>query len=121
MVDSHAIEGVYEDDIGLAAVVDKHFVQIPACYPTVDYHGVCMQCVAQVNISSVKSERYMGPLRLHYWAGESDVVNTAIVVLFLSLGVEVNARSPSDHVDDSAVRWLGEVFLFGCRRWGLCG
>jgi hypothetical protein len=22
-------------------------------------------------------------------------------------------------VDDSTVRWLGEVFLFGCRRWGV--
>jgi hypothetical protein len=78
-----------------------------------------MWCAAQVNISGIESERYKGPLRLHHWAGESDVVNTAIVVLFLSLGVKVHARSPSDHVDDSTVRWLGEVFLFGCRRWGV--
>jgi hypothetical protein len=56
---------------------------------------------------------------LHHWAGESDVVHTAIVVLFLSLGVEVHAGSPSDHVDDSVVRWLSEVFLFECRRWGV--
>jgi hypothetical protein len=47
------------------------------------------------------------------------MVHTMIVVLFLSLGVEVHARSPSDHVDDSTVRWLGEVFLFECRQWGI--
>jgi hypothetical protein len=78
-----------------------------------------MWSVAQVDIPGVKSERYMGPLRLHHWAGESGKVHIGIVVLFLSLGVEVHAGSPSYHVDDSAVRWLGEVFLFGCRRWGL--
>jgi hypothetical protein len=59
----------------------------------------------------------MGPLRLHHWSGESDVVDTAIVILFLSLSVEVYARSSSDHVDDSAIRFLDEVFLFGCGWW----
>jgi hypothetical protein len=52
-----------------------------------------MRSAAQVNIPSVKGERYMGPLCLHYWSSESDVVHTTIVVLFLSLGVKVHAGS----------------------------
>jgi hypothetical protein len=119
MADSHMIEGVQENDVSLTAIVDQHFVQIPSCYPVVDYHGVCMWSAAQVDIPGVEGERYMGPLRLHHWASESDVVHTSIVVLFLSLGVEVHAGYPSDHVDDSAVWWLGKVFLFGCWRWGV--
>jgi hypothetical protein len=77
-----------------------------------------MWSAVQVDILGVEGERYMRPLRLHHWASESDVVHTSIVVLFLSLGVEVHAGSPSDHVDDSTVWWLGEVFLFGCWWWG---
>jgi hypothetical protein len=117
MADSHTIEGVQKNDVSLTAIVDPHFVQIPSCYPAVDYHGVCMWSAVQVDIPGVEGERYMGPLRLHHWASESDMVHTSIVVLFLSLGVEVHAGSPSDHVDDSAVWWLGEVFLFGRWRW----
>jgi hypothetical protein len=45
------------------------------------------------------------------------MVHTLIVVLFLPLSIEVHAGSPSDHVDDSAIWWLTEVFLFGCLRW----
>jgi hypothetical protein len=53
----------------------------------------------------------MGPLCLYHWASESDVVDTAVVILFLPLGVY--AGSPSDHVNDPTVRLLGEVFLLG--------
>jgi hypothetical protein len=71
----------------------------------------------------------MGPLRLHDWAGDGDVVDTAVVVPLLSLCVEVGAGSPSDHVNDSAIRLISEVFLFWCvgvmdvwllrvQRWG---
>ena len=66
MDDSHTIEGVQKNDVGLTAVVDQHFVQIPACYPAVDYHGVCVWSAVQVDIPSVEGERYMGPLRLHH-------------------------------------------------------
>jgi hypothetical protein len=45
------------------------------------------------------------------------MVDTSIVVLFLSLCVEVHAGPPSDHVDDSMIWWLSEVFLFGRLRW----
>jgi hypothetical protein len=78
-----------------------------------------MWCNAQVDVPGIESDRYMGPLRLHHWTGESDVVDTPIVVLFLPLGIEVYTGSPSDHVDDSTIRLLGEVFLFGCGCWGL--
>jgi hypothetical protein len=78
-----------------------------------------MWCTAQVNVPGIESERYMGPLCLHHWTGESDVVDTTIMILFLPLGVEVYAGSPSDHVDDSMIRLLDEVFLFGCGWWGL--
>jgi hypothetical protein len=54
---------------------------------------------------------------LHHLAGESYMVDTAVVFFFLLLGVEVYAGSPSDHVDDPAVRLLGEVLLLGCWRW----
>jgi hypothetical protein len=71
----------------------------------------------------------MGPLRLHDWAGDGGVVDTVVVVPLLPLCVEVGARSPSDHVNDSAIRLISKVFLFWCvgvmdvwlmrvRRWG---
>jgi hypothetical protein len=45
------------------------------------------------------------------------MVHTPIVVSFLPLCVEVHTGSPSDHVDDSTIWWLSEVFLFGCLWW----
>jgi hypothetical protein len=69
---------------------------------------------AQINVPSIESERDMGPFCLYHWAGEIGVVDTAVVVLFRSLGVEVDAGSPSDHVNDPAVRFLGKVFFLGC-------
>jgi hypothetical protein len=56
----------------------------------------------------------MGPLCLHDWTGDGDVVDAAVVVPLLSLRVEVDAGPPSDHVNDSAIRLIGEVFLFWC-------
>jgi hypothetical protein len=66
VADAHAIEGVQEDDIGLTAIVDQYFAQIPARYPGIDYHGICMWCTAQINVPDIESERYMGPLRLYH-------------------------------------------------------
>jgi hypothetical protein len=57
----------------------------------------------------------MGPLCLHDWTGDGDVVDAAVVVPLLSLRVEVDAGPPSDHVNDSTIRLIGEVFLL----WGL--
>jgi hypothetical protein len=57
----------------------------------------------------------MGPLCLHDWTGDDDVVDVAVVVPLLSLRVEVDAGPPSDHVNDSTIRLIGEVFLL----WGL--
>jgi hypothetical protein len=37
---AHAIEGMEEDDVRLAAIVDQDFVQVPASHATVDDHGV---------------------------------------------------------------------------------
>jgi hypothetical protein len=71
-------------------------------------------CAAQVDISSVEGQRHVGPLRLHDWAGDDDVVDASLVVPLLSLRVEVDAGPPSDHVNDSAIRLISEVFLFWC-------
>jgi hypothetical protein len=46
------------------------------------------------------------------------MVDNAVVVLFLPLGVEVYAGSSNDHVNDPAVRFLGKVFLLWCWWWG---
>jgi hypothetical protein len=54
----------------------------------------------------------VGPLRLHDWASDGDVVDASVVVSLLSLRVEVDAGPPSDHVNDSAIRLISEVFLF---------
>jgi hypothetical protein len=43
------------------------------------------------------------------------VVDATVVVPLLSLRVEVDAGPPSDHVNDSAIRLIGGVFLL----WGL--
>jgi hypothetical protein len=56
----------------------------------------------------------MGPLCLHDWTGDGDVVDAAVVVPLLSLRVEVDAGPPSDHVNDSVIRLIHEVFLFWC-------
>jgi cell division protein FtsW (lipid II flippase) len=56
----------------------------------------------------------MGPLRLHDWAGDGDVVDASVVVPLLSLRVEVDAGPSSDRVNDSAIRLINEVFLFWC-------
>jgi hypothetical protein len=55
----------------------------------------------------------MGPLRLHDWTSDGDVVDAAVVVSLLSLGVEVDTAPTSDHMNDSAIRLIGEVFLLG--------
>jgi hypothetical protein len=55
----------------------------------------------------------MGPLRLHDWTGDGDVVDAAVVVPLLSLGVEVDTGPPSDYMNDSAIPLIGEVFLLG--------
>jgi hypothetical protein len=57
----------------------------------------------------------VGPLCLHDWAGDGDVIDAAVVVPLLPLCVEVGAGPPSDHMNDSAIRLIGEVFLF----WGV--
>jgi hypothetical protein len=53
----------------------------------------------------------MGPLRLHDRTGDGDVVDVAVVVPLLPLHVEVGAGPPSDHMNDSAIRLIGEVLL----------
>jgi hypothetical protein len=48
MADAHAIKGVQENDVGLATIVDQYFVQVPSCYPAIDYHGICVaRCANQ--------------------------------------------------------------------------
>jgi hypothetical protein len=57
----------------------------------------------------------VGPLCLHDWASDSDMVDDAVVVPLLPLGVEVSAGPPRYHVNDSAIWLVGEVFLL----WGM--
>ena len=57
----------------------------------------------------------MGPLCLHDWTRDGDMVDAAVMVPLLPLGVEVSAGPPSYHVDDSAKWLIGEVFLL----WGM--
>jgi hypothetical protein len=42
------------------------------------------------------------------------VVDTSVMIPLLPLCLEVDAGPSSDHVDDSAIRLIGEVFLFWC-------
>jgi hypothetical protein len=48
VADAHAIEGMQENDVGLTAIVNKYFMQVPSCYPTVDHHGIGVGCIAKV-------------------------------------------------------------------------
>jgi hypothetical protein len=57
----------------------------------------------------------VGPLCLHDWASDGDVVDAAVVVSLLPLCVEVSAGPTGYHVNDSAIRLIGEVFLL----WGV--
>jgi hypothetical protein len=92
VADAHAVEGMEENDVRLAAIVNQDFVQVPACHAAVDYHGVHVRYAAQVDISGIEGQRHVGPLRLHNWAGDGDVVDASVVVPLLSLRVEVDAR-----------------------------
>jgi hypothetical protein len=56
----------------------------------------------------------MLPLCLYDWAGEGDVVDASVVIPLLPLRFEVNAGPSGDHVNDSAIRRIGEIFLFWC-------
>ena len=69
-------------------------MQVPACNAAVDNHGVDVRCAAQVDVSGVKGQWHVGPLCLHDWTGDSDVVDAAVVVPLLSLCVEVDAGPP---------------------------
>jgi hypothetical protein len=51
---------------------------------------------------------------LYHWADEGDVVGTPVVIPLLSLRLEVDAGPSSDHVNDSTIRLIGEVFLLWC-------
>jgi hypothetical protein len=42
------------------------------------------------------------------------VVDASVVIPLLLLRLEVNAGPSGDHVDDSAIWLIGEVFLFWC-------
>ena len=77
-------------------------------------NAVDVGCAAQVDVSGVEGQWHMRPLRLHDWTGDGDVVDAAIMVPLLSLRVEVDAGPPSNHVNDSTIRLIGEVFLLWC-------
>jgi hypothetical protein len=49
---------------------------------------------AQVDISGIKGQQHVGPLCLHDWAGDDDVVDASVVVPLLSLHIEVDAGPP---------------------------
>jgi hypothetical protein len=51
---------------------------------------------------------------LHDWASDGDVVDAFVVIPLLPLHVEVDAGPSGDHVNDSAIRLIGKVFLFWC-------
>jgi hypothetical protein len=51
---------------------------------------------------------------LYHWAGGGDIVDTPVVIPLLSLRLEVNDGPSGDHVNDSAIRLIGEVFLLWC-------
>jgi hypothetical protein len=51
---------------------------------------------------------------LYHWAGEGDMVDTSVMIPLLPLCLEVDTGPPGDHVDDSAIRLIGEVFLLWC-------
>jgi hypothetical protein len=57
----------------------------------------------------------MGPLRLYDRTGDGDVIDDAVVVPLLPFRVEVGAGPSSDHMNDSAIRLIGEVLLL----WGM--
>jgi hypothetical protein len=42
------------------------------------------------------------------------MVDTSVMISLLSLCLEVDAGPSGDHVDDSTIRLIGEVFLFWC-------
>jgi hypothetical protein len=108
---AHAIEGMEENDVHLAAIVDQDFAQVPACHAAVDDHGIDVGGAAQIDVSGVEGQWHVGPLCLHDRAGDGNVVDAAVMVPLLPLCVEVGAGPPSNHMNDSAIRLIDEVLL----------
>jgi hypothetical protein len=90
-------------------------VQVPTCHAAVDDHGIDVGGATQIDVSGVEGQWHVGPLCLHDWAGDGDVVDAAVMVPLLPLCVEVDAGPPSNHMNDSTIRLIGEVLLL----WGL--
>jgi hypothetical protein len=65
-----------------------------AWLPLSTNHGVDVGCATQIDVSGVEGQWHMGPLRLHDWTGDGDVVDVAVMVPLLSLRVEVDAGPP---------------------------
>jgi hypothetical protein len=74
-----------------------------------------MGCAAEIDVSCVEGEWYMGPLCLNNWPSEGYVIDPLIVVFLLPFCVEFGARFSSNHVDDPSKGLIGEVLLL---RWG---
>jgi hypothetical protein len=85
MADSHTIEGVQKNDVSLTAIVDQHFVQIPSCYPPVDYHGVCMWSVVQVDIPGVCNALNLGVEFFLLFSHQIQALLFSFLVLSLNL------------------------------------
>jgi hypothetical protein len=100
-----------ENDICLAAIIDKYFVQVPPCHSTIYHQRVCMGHTAEVNISCVEGEWHMGPLRLNDGASEGYVVYPSVVIFLLSFCLKLTAGPSGDHVDYSSKGLIGKVFL----------
>ena len=54
VVDALLVEGVHENDVGLASVVNKDLVQLPSCHIATDDKCVCVGRAAKVDVSCIE-------------------------------------------------------------------
>jgi hypothetical protein len=108
---AHTVEGIQENDVCMATIIDEYFVQIPPCDSTIYHQRVYMGCTAEVDISCIKGEWHVGPLRLDDRPDEGYMVYPSVVVFDLSFCFELRARPSGDHVNYSPKRLVGEAFL----------
>ena len=83
---AHTIEGMHKDDINMAAVIDKYFVELPPRDSTIYDQCVCMGHTVEVDVSCIEGEWHVRPLCPDHGSSDGYMVYPSIVVFILLFG-----------------------------------
>jgi hypothetical protein len=111
MTYAHKVEGMQEDDVCLAVIVNKYFVQIPPCHSTIYHQSICARRTTEVNIPCIEGKWHVGPFRLNDRPSEGYMAYPSVLVFLLSFCFELRAGPSGNHVGYPSKGLISEVFL----------